>query len=108
MTKITVTIDVDGKKVNVKTPVKKARKLVRASKIADKDQTSADLELRLMTYDAEDEEKQMSLNVDIMTYIDGLLKKGNKVGATKFLNDNKHRFNPDLKDLLIETIRSHN
>lgn len=105
MAKITITIDTNSGKASVKTPVKKARAVSRARAIADKSKSAADLELRLMVQDELDDEKAHTLNVDVMDWVDREIKAGNKIGVTKFLNDNKHRFNPELKDLLIGVIK---
>lgn len=91
----TITINVDLNRRNE----------VAAAAVTAQDQESIDLEMRLMTTEDSNEEKTMSLNMDILKYAKRKLKSGKKKDLLKFLNDNKQRFNSDLKDWLKEIIQ---
>ena len=79
---------------------------VKAAAVVSKDQEAQDLELRLMSTDETDESKQLALNIDVLKFAEKKLRAGDKKGLLKFLNDNKHRFDSDLKDWLKDAIAS--
>jgi len=103
--KIKTNVVIDGIETKLKMPLKKVTEIQTKAKIAQTNSTAEDLELGLLIFDEEDEEKQMLLNMDIVTYITKCLRTKNKKKALIFLNKNKHRFNPELKDLLTSTIQ---
>ena len=103
--KIKTNIIIDGIGTQLKVPLKKVTQVQIGAKIAKTDSTAEDLELRLIVFDSEDDDKQMLLNMDIVTYITKLLHTKNKKKALVFLNKNKNRFNPELKDMLTSTIQ---
>jgi len=101
---IKICISKDGEiEINVN-PVNESKVKAAASRASDK--SAQDLELRLMTVDDNDESKTLELNMDILKYAERKLKSGDKKGLLEFLNKNKHRFNPDLKDWLRDAIKS--
>ena len=65
---------------------------------------SEDLTMRLMAVGGVSDESAVQLELDTVAYIQGLLAKGNKKKAVSFLNNNKHRFTPDMKDSLTNVI----
>lgn len=79
---------------------------VKAASATSVDQDAVDLEMRLMTTDDADDEKQLALSMDVLRFAEKKLKAGDKKGLLKFLNDNKHRFSSDLKDWLKDAIQS--
>jgi len=103
--KIKTNVVIDGIETKLKVPLKKATEIQTKAKIANTNFTAEDLELRLLIYDSENDEQQMQLNIDIVTYITKLLRKKKSKDTLVFLNKNKDRFNPELKDLLASTIR---
>ena len=103
--KIKTNVVIDGVETKLNVPLKKATEIQTKAKIAQTNFTAEDLELRLLIFDSENDEQQMLLTIDIVTYITKLLRKKNKKKALVFLNKNKDRFNPELKDLLTSTIQ---
>ena len=69
-----------------------------------KDQRCDELTMRLMTVDSASDEESMALEIDVASYVQELLASKKKDIAVKFLNDNKHRFTPDMKDTLTGII----
>jgi len=69
------------------------------------DQRCSELTMRLMALaNTEDDVENVALELDVASYIKDLLASGKKKEAVTFLNDNKHRFTPDMKDSLTNVI----
>jgi hypothetical protein len=60
--------------------------------------------MRLMAVGGVSDESAVQLELDTVAYIEELLASGRKKEAVGFLNDNKHRFTPDMKDSLTDVI----
>ena len=79
-------------------PKKKLKK-----KVSKLNSTSDSLQLKLMALAGEEgTEESVSLEIAVKDHISNLLASGKKKEAVTFLNDNKHRFTPDMKDSLTE------
>ena len=103
--KVEVTINLDGEQTKVSVPLEKATKVEKT--VPDMSNDARDLELKLMTSDDNDDEKVTSLNVDVLAWAMKTLKAGKRKELLEFLNRNKDRLNPDLKEMLKETIQSY-
>ena len=73
-------------------------------KIANVKSSVEDLELRLMVKYTSDDSKVTQLNVDVLNFVESGLASGQKANVLNFLNKNKHRFSPELKDQLVDVI----
>ena len=105
MTQLPVKIKIGGTGVTITTSIDKGDKLKKAAAITP-DKEAEELELRLIALDDNDEDKTIELNVAVLAYAEKLLRGERRKELLAFLNSNKHRFNPDLKDWLADTIRS--
>jgi hypothetical protein len=76
----------------------------RKRKAAKKDTRSDDLTMRLMACHNCNEEECMQLEMDCVNYVKESLASGRKKQAVGFLNENKHRFTPEMKDSLTDVI----
>lgn len=100
---IDLTSTLDRIRAEHKQAQKPKKKRVTASK--PEDTRSSDLELRLMSLAGEENtEESVQLEMDVTTFIKDLFGAGKKPQAVKFLNDNKHRFTPTMKDGLTDII----
>jgi hypothetical protein len=79
---------------------------VKAAAAKSVDRTAEDLELRLMSTDDDNEEKQLELTMDILRFAEKKLKSGKRKDLLDFLNKNKHRFSADQKEFLKDAIQS--
>ncbi len=79
-------------------PKKNPRKKVKKNTIGD------DLTMRLMAIGGGSDESAVQLEFDVVAHIESLLASGKKRNAVEFLNNNKHRFTPDMKDSLTDVI----
>jgi dsDNA-binding SOS-regulon protein len=104
--KVSVTINVNGEETEVSVPLKKLNSLENASIVTEYSKDAKDLELRLMTTDDNDDDKQMSLNVDVLAYIKKNLRENNRAEVLRFLNKNKDRFTRELKEMLKDSIQA--
>ena len=70
-----------------------------------KDQRCEELTMRLMAVAGDqDDVNAVTLELEGVDYIKSLLSSNKKKEAVTFLNDNKHRFTPDMKDSLTNVI----
>lgn len=81
-----------------------AKEIVKPKKPEKK---SAELEVRMMAQDdvMVSDEQRFELELEIIDYVEGLIKEDVSL-AKEFLNDNKNRFSPILKDMLSEMINT--
>lgn len=105
MPKLPVKLKIGKNTFTFNTDLKSANKLENASKIVDNSVDATDLELRLvMLDDFADDYKVAQLNMDILSFAERMLSSGKRKEILNFINNNKHRFNPELKDGLKEVL----
>ena len=68
------------------------------------EERSNDLEMRLMTLESLDDHERMALEVETITHVQDCLASGKRKTTLNFLNSNKHRFTPEMKDSLTGVI----
>lgn len=103
-TPIKISVSKDGA-IEINVGLEQQQRVEKAAAIA-KDSVAEDLEMRLMTCDESDEEKQLALSMDILKWVEKKLSAGKKTELLAFLNKNKNRFSADLKDWLADAIKS--
>jgi hypothetical protein len=76
----------------------KKKRLDKASERSDQ------LEMRLMTLETLNDHDRMALEVETIGHVKDMLASGKKNLALNFMNANKHRFTPEMKDGLVSAI----
>ena len=101
---VKITIDLTGTLEKLTRAAAPPKPKAKPRSRTPKDTRCDELTMRLMTVDSASDEESMALEMDIASYIQELLASKKKDKAVKFLNDNKHRFTPDMKDTLTGII----
>ena len=105
--KIKVEIDTSGILEQIIKETKKANKPAPKPKASPEDSRAAELTMRLMSISGDStDEKSVQAEIDVIAYVKELLASGRKKDAVQFLNDNKHRFTPEMKDGLTDIINT--
>ena len=103
---VKITIDLTGTIERLQAEQKAAEKPKKKAKASKpKDERAEELTLRLMAISGDSsDEGAVQLEMDTIAYVQEQLASGRKKQAMNFLNDNKHRFTPEMKDGLTDVI----
>jgi len=103
---LTSTLDKLERSVRAEQKAKESAKRDKVTRSNERqnDSVASDLTMRLMTKEDNDDLECTKLEMDVASYLKSLLASGKKNQAVMFLNDNKHRFTPDMKDTLTDII----
>jgi hypothetical protein len=77
------------------------RKPKQKDKVAERSEA---IEMRLMTLETLSDHDRMALEIETIQHVSDMLASGNRKSALSFLNSNKHRFTPEMKDSLVGVV----
>ena len=103
---VQITIDLTGTIERLQNEARAAAKPKAKPKRRKTDSRADDLSMRLMAIGGASDEDSVQLEMDTVNYISEMLASGKKKQAVNFLNENKHRFTPEMKDNLTEIINN--
>jgi hypothetical protein len=102
---VQITIDLTGTLEKMRAESEKAKTPKRSKKASKpKDIRADDLSMRLMAIGGATDEVAMQLEMDTVDFVKEMLASNKKKVAVNFLNENKHRFTPEMKDSLTDVI----
>jgi hypothetical protein len=98
-----LTSEIDKLRAELRGEIDKATKPKKKRK--DKASERSDsLSMKLMTLESLSDEERMQLEIDSVAHVENCLASGKRKSALEFLNSNKHRFTPEMKDSLTNVI----
>jgi hypothetical protein len=98
-----LTSEIDKLRAELRGEIEKATKPKKKRQDKASERSDA-LEMRLMTLETLSDHDKMALEIETIKHVQDMLASGKRKSALSFMNSNKHRFTPEMKEGLTDAI----